>query len=396
MERQRRETLNGRFLDLAGLLPNLSQIRRPSKSSIVNSSIAHINASRRHRALASRELRALKIEADALRRELNEWRDRSNLPRVEEPVRGDGFNMVLSGELEVLAAVVEDEEDAAQGQQGYDGFDDADDDYPVMSDADDAARLATVAMLKSSAPTAAFIPQLLARPAHGPMIATTPPNVSFENPAMASLYEAAPFEYLQSQSQAPAQPDVEKWSAQLYQQQQQPRAFLNPPSSAHPLSAPSSASGTPPQNLFMDPSNQAFFNSFQRQQQHLSVLQQQQQQMERIFGSPERDDASSISSSGRTHERSGSVGSGGYGTPPLTSPTDYDFGAAGITDFGAPSRRISTGGLHVSVPGARSSWCHPGDASTADNTMGMMAQNIGLPISVGGGGNSNGFLMRMV
>src|ERR1700760_75530 len=47
VERQRRETLNGRFLDLAALLPNLSQIRRPSKSSIVNSSIAHIHASRR-------------------------------------------------------------------------------------------------------------------------------------------------------------------------------------------------------------------------------------------------------------------------------------------------------------------------------------------------------------
>jgi hypothetical protein len=97
VERARRETLNGRFLDLAGLLPNLSQIRRPSKSAIVNSSIAHIHASRRHRQLASRELRLLKLEADALRRELNEWRDRAGIPRVQEPSRGDGFSMVLSG-----------------------------------------------------------------------------------------------------------------------------------------------------------------------------------------------------------------------------------------------------------------------------------------------------------
>ncbi|KAF8901982.1 hypothetical protein CPB85DRAFT_1227446 [Mucidula mucida] len=96
VERQRRETLNGRFLDLAALLPNLSQIRRPSKSSIVNSSIAHVHASRRHRLLAARELRALKMEADALRREINEWRDRSGVPRVEEPVRGEGFGMVIS------------------------------------------------------------------------------------------------------------------------------------------------------------------------------------------------------------------------------------------------------------------------------------------------------------
>jgi hypothetical protein len=72
VERQRRETLNGRFLDLASLLPNLSQIRRPSKSSIVNSSIAYIHASRRHHLLASRELRLLKTENDHLRFEINE------------------------------------------------------------------------------------------------------------------------------------------------------------------------------------------------------------------------------------------------------------------------------------------------------------------------------------
>jgi hypothetical protein len=111
VERQRRETLNGRFLDLAALLPNLSQIRRPSKSSIVNSSIAHIQASRRHRQVASRELKMLKHEADALRREVNEWRDRAALPRVDEPVRGDGFGMVISGELEVLQGITIEEED---------------------------------------------------------------------------------------------------------------------------------------------------------------------------------------------------------------------------------------------------------------------------------------------
>ncbi|KAF8886872.1 hypothetical protein CPB84DRAFT_1535273 [Gymnopilus junonius] len=108
VERQRRETLNGRFLDLASLLPNLSQIRRPSKSSIVNSSIAHIHASRRHRILASTQLRALKNEADALRREINEWRDRAGIPRIEEPVRGEAFSMVLSGELELVGIVGEE------------------------------------------------------------------------------------------------------------------------------------------------------------------------------------------------------------------------------------------------------------------------------------------------
>jgi len=118
VERQRRETLNGRFLDLAALLPNLSQIRRPSKSSIVNSSIAHIQASRRHRLIASRELKMLKHEADALRREVNEWRDRAGLPRVEEPVRGDAFSMVITGELEVIQGITIEEEDE-ESEDGY-------------------------------------------------------------------------------------------------------------------------------------------------------------------------------------------------------------------------------------------------------------------------------------
>ncbi|KAK0211404.1 hypothetical protein DFS33DRAFT_1299311 [Desarmillaria ectypa] len=156
VERQRRETLNGRFLDLAALLPNLSQIRRPSKSSIVNSSIAHVHASRRHRLLAARELRAMKMEADALRRELNEWRDRSGVPRVEEPVRGEGFGMIISGELEVLG-VTGEEEDYGDEDGVVGGYDDAP---------------------PSSVPTPMYHP-------HGrsPVIAS-PTSMNFENPQM--------------------------------------------------------------------------------------------------------------------------------------------------------------------------------------------------------------------
>ncbi|KAJ7859588.1 hypothetical protein B0H13DRAFT_1128422 [Mycena leptocephala] len=121
VERQRRETLNGRFLDLAALLPNLSQIRRPSKSSIVNSSIAHINASRRHRLLAAQQLRLLKNETDALRHEVNEWRMRAGVPGVEEPRRADGFAVILSGELEFEAG------DMMEGDEGEE-----DDDFPAQ------------------------------------------------------------------------------------------------------------------------------------------------------------------------------------------------------------------------------------------------------------------------
>ncbi|KAJ7614945.1 hypothetical protein FB45DRAFT_1109294 [Roridomyces roridus] len=100
VERARRETLNGRFLDLAGLLSNLQYVRRPSKSAIVNSSIAHLTASRRHRILAAQQLRMINDEADALRYEVNQWRMRAGIPSVDEPPRGDSFALVLNGELE--------------------------------------------------------------------------------------------------------------------------------------------------------------------------------------------------------------------------------------------------------------------------------------------------------
>lgn len=102
VERQRRETLNGRFLDLAALLPNLASVRRPSKSAIVNSSIALIHTQRRARSTAARELRLLKLEADALRAEVNEWRERAGmgLARIDEPLRSREFEELVSGGLE--------------------------------------------------------------------------------------------------------------------------------------------------------------------------------------------------------------------------------------------------------------------------------------------------------
>ncbi|KAG9122494.1 hypothetical protein FRC07_001100 [Ceratobasidium sp. 392] len=107
VERARRETLNSRFLDLAALLPNLVSVRRPSKSAIVNSSIALIHTQRRARATAGRELRNLKAETDSLRRQLNEWRERACLAPVEEPMRNAEF----------LALIALEEEDAEEGEE---------------------------------------------------------------------------------------------------------------------------------------------------------------------------------------------------------------------------------------------------------------------------------------
>jgi hypothetical protein len=82
------------------MLPALASQRRPSKSAIVNQSIALINNQRRSRIIAARELRLIKAENDALRQELNEWRGRSSLPRVEEPPRSADLITLLAVEEE--------------------------------------------------------------------------------------------------------------------------------------------------------------------------------------------------------------------------------------------------------------------------------------------------------
>ncbi|KAF7307794.1 BHLH domain-containing protein [Mycena kentingensis (nom. inval.)] len=102
VERARRETLNGRFLALASLLPPLRVMRRPSKSAIVTSSIATVHAARRHRVLAAQTLKGMIREAEALRREVNEWRTRARIPLLESPMRTEAQDAVLRGEVEEL------------------------------------------------------------------------------------------------------------------------------------------------------------------------------------------------------------------------------------------------------------------------------------------------------
>jgi hypothetical protein len=384
VERQRRETLNGRFLDLAALLPNLSQIRRPSKSSIVNSSIAHIHASRRHRSVASRELRALKLEADNLRRELNEWRSRAGYPILEEPIRSEGFNNVISGEIEVLPAIQEDEEESG----GYDGYDDFEDDLASavqtgVENGDDLRMSATMHKNTSPKPFAVNLSpgvqaDVIPRISHGPMIASSPSSVPFENPAMGSLYDSG-FNngalFMQEQS---------AWNTQLLmsnaqpQQILQPRAFLTPPASGLPT--PTSANGSGPANPFSD---QQFLMNLQRQQQHLLALHAQQQ-LGHLFTSPDVDDSSSVGSGRSGRSRSGSFGNGGgsgFCTPPsLDSPTgNYDMTstanlASGANEFLVP-RRTNGGGLRINT-----AWS---DA--------LMKQ--GSPIGVCGATGNGGFTM---
>ncbi|RPD71385.1 hypothetical protein L226DRAFT_468648 [Lentinus tigrinus ALCF2SS1-7] len=390
VERARRETLNGRFLDLAALLPNLSQIRRPSKSSIVNSSIAHIHASRRHRLLAARELRLLKLESDALRRELNEWRDRSGLPRVDEPVRGEAFQMILSGEVEVLSAGPIEEE-GADGDYDDDGYDN---DYagPGVPDAtmDDLRGPLSLPLAKSADvnPFAHNVPQrgglqlqtILPRPAtHGPqtpMIVQSPTNVSFENPAMASMYEPHP--HPANQMQFPAQymqqgvlpahahDDKAAWgaAAQMFGAQVPGGpALFTPPASSH------GQGNVSPMNVGpAGQQQQAYFMNLQRQQ----LLQQQQQQ---------QDGSAPVNV---RRERSGSVNSNGSGyASPASNPGSYEMPSVMSGPAAVPRR----------MAGANPGWDDGMNMGMGGMGMGMMKS---APISVGGGGNGHGYAAMML
>lgn len=360
--------------DLAALLPNLSQIRRPSKSAIVNSSIAHIHASRRHRLLASREVRLLKLESDALRRELNEWRDRANLPRVEEPVRSEAFAMVLSGEVEVLTSIpgMEDEEDGGDdyGDEGQDVVVPNMNSMPIIDDIDiyPSNKGGNSFGHSVSSQFSSILPR--------PMVAHGLNGVNFENPAMGPLFDSPSqgFNNIGFSGLGGNGPDMDKvanWNSQLFaaqqmQQQQQQQQFGN-----NMFSSPPSSHGSAP-NSAAQFGNGAYFANMQRQQQ-------QMQGGGHLFGSPvDNEDASSVGSSGHGHNirpisiggrgRSESMSTGsGYGSPPLhrsnsSGSASYELDAFG----GAGTKRLGPGAM----------WRES-------------------PISVGGGGNGNGYAMMM-
>ncbi|KAI0060495.1 hypothetical protein BV25DRAFT_1917600 [Artomyces pyxidatus] len=398
VERQRRETLNSRFLDLAALLPNLSQIRRPSKSAIVNSSIAHIHSSRRHRAMASREMRLLKLEADALRRELNEWRDRANLPRVEEPVRSDAFSMVLNGEVEVLTAIP-----GMDDQDEDDGYGDNEDDLPggAMSGPaglDDAEDMMAAPFVKSAAnpfahnvASQSHLAQILPRTAshNRPMIAQTLPGVSFENPAMAALYDShtqLPQQFQQMQYNMghplPMDGDKSAWTNQLFAAQQLQQQQL---ASQHGLFTPPPTShGSAPATF----TTQAYYAGLQRQQAH-------NMPGAHMYGSPVDDDASSVGSGHNIgRDRSGSMNGSGYGSPSQGRPgsvssTPGSYEMPGVLSAGLPSAEAFGAAKRTSSGNAM--WGRDEMDALASLKPGMGS----APIAVGGGGNGSGFAMMM-
>lgn len=445
VERQRRETLNGRFLDLAALLPNLSQIRRPSKSSIVNSSIAHIHASRRHRMLAARELRMLKHEADALRRELNEWRDRAGIPRIEEPVRGDAFSMVLSGELEVIAAVPGDED--GDDDNDYPGYPDEDypgvipghpiphghhpSAHPHLEEMDDPRM---TSMIKPGHPFPHNIPSgpasnglhlahILPRPSNGaPAMLASP--TSFESTGMYEAHHnfgnpsAAGPAFVQQQQQSMDPEKLVAWYGAQSQQQmmQAQRSLFTPPTTSHgvpgsngnngngtnnngssspvngnPASNGGKSSNSPSPtsaNPFTDPSSQAFFpaNMPRHQQGYTS-------------------DEGSAGSSGSNHKRmnvsvSAAIGASGRGRAMSTASHGVGMGGSpggaspASTGAGSPPYEVESATFTRRAGPAPNEWRDEVSVPHhGHNLMGMgMGMSSGMMMGSMGMGMGNGMV----
>ena len=341
--------------------------------------------------MASRELRLLKLEADALRRELNEWRDRANLHRVEEPVRSEAFSMVLSGEVEVLTSIpgMEEEDDG-------EGLGDNEDDVPMgaMPGPEDMDSMAasTVKTAANPFPPHNLTPQhqgvphlthILPRPAtHSrPIIAQSVSNVSFENPAMASLYDQQthiPSQQYQMQLNLGAPLESDKpvaWNDQIFTPQLQQQL-----TNQQGLFTPSTASLTPLPN-----------NSCQQftQQAYCQGPPRQQHPAQHIYGSPvDSEDTSSIGSGPGFGGRDCSYSGNAYSSPQDTrassvssQPGSYEM--PGILTSGGIPTRMSAGGAM---------WNRNKMDSIGLNNPNM----IPAPIALGaGGGNGGGFTMVM-
>ncbi|CAK5283676.1 unnamed protein product [Mycena citricolor] len=211
VERARRETLNGRFLTLASILPPLASIRRPSKSAIVGSSIATVRAGRRHRLRAAQALKALAREAETLRMEVNTWRARARLPVLEAPSRSQDFSIVLSGEMEEDPADAEYAIDEGDEEDYEDGLENDDDELgsapPGSRDGmkmDLAATRQHIASPVSSGPRtppASESPALMHAHARSPMQSASPvtPNLVPHHPSAMNHFDNNPMMYHHSQ-----------------------------------------------------------------------------------------------------------------------------------------------------------------------------------------------------
>jgi hypothetical protein len=150
IERQRRETLNSKFLVLARLLPSLAACRRPSKSAIVNGSITHLAHQRNQRLLAAKLLRQLNAERDELIAEVNQWRQANGCQ--PKPARQ------WTDEMEEICQV-EKEKFGSFANVDENGDDQGDDDDEPADTAFDSMNIETANLVAGSYSTGLVTPR---------------------------------------------------------------------------------------------------------------------------------------------------------------------------------------------------------------------------------------------
>lgn len=85
IERARRESLNGRFLQLAASLPSISDVRRPSKSLIVNKSLDFVADAMNREVLYRLKIDNMRQENMQLRQQLNKFLAQAGLDQLPQP-----------------------------------------------------------------------------------------------------------------------------------------------------------------------------------------------------------------------------------------------------------------------------------------------------------------------
>ncbi|SPO22760.1 uncharacterized protein UTRI_01438 [Ustilago trichophora] len=85
IERARRESLNGRFLQLAASLPAISDVRRPSKSLIVNKSLDFVADAMNREAIYRLKIDNMRQENMQLRQQLNKFLAQAGLEQLPQP-----------------------------------------------------------------------------------------------------------------------------------------------------------------------------------------------------------------------------------------------------------------------------------------------------------------------
>lgn len=315
--------------------------------------------------------------------------------------------MVLSGEVEVLATAIGEEEEDGQGQ--FDGYEDGDEELcgsmpAIMDDGEDLMaadslqnsgvfghNITAGSTNSADMKMARMIPGAQSTSHGGPIIAQMPPSVSFENPAMPALYEPQVTPQFTGTAHigqhgiiTPEADKVSAWAANMYSGynshlQLQQRSMLPPSNSTHV------ATHSPPSAPAAGFTDYAYLANFKRQQ--LLALQHQHGA---VGYAVDGDDASSVGSSQGGRERSGSTSTGSrFGTPPRCTPSSggYELSNA-ISDF-TLARRIGTAGHHINTT-VSTSW--GGREDEGMNGM-VMKQTMNTPMHVIPNGNAYGMVL---